>query len=351
MFKKKNPIGLDIGASYIKAVQLNDTKDGYELAFMGMVPIPPETIVEGAISNKDTITAAIKELINKGRVKADEAVISLSGHSSVIVKKITIPSMSAEELGVSIKVEAEQYIPFDINEVNIDFQILGGKPQEEGQMDVVLVAVKKNVISDYVEAVEASDLSPIIMDVDTFALSNMYEFNYDVSGGKNVALVNVGATKTNINILQNGYPIFTRDSAVGSNYHTETLERELSISREDAERLKLGRSVEGVSPEDAKSAIAGASEEIYTEIYRSFEYFRSSVGEEEVGGIVLSGGAALIKGFSDTMAERLGMPVEIADPFKNIRMPEKINLSYIKEIAPIAAVAVGLSLRRTGDKQ
>ncbi|MBI3592823.1 MAG: type IV pilus assembly protein PilM, partial [Nitrospirae bacterium] len=278
--RRKNPIGLDIGSTYIKAVQLNDTKEGCELAFMSMVPLQPEIIVDGAITDKNKLTAAIKELLKKAGVKGGEAVVGVSGHSSVIIKKITIPLMTAEELSASIKYEAEQYIPFDINDVNIDFQILGPKPDEEGQMDVVLVAVKKNVIMDFVEVVEKAGLDPIIMDVDSFALSNMYEANYDITGKRNVALVNVGASKTNINILQDGLPVFTRDSAMGSNHHTEALERALDVSREDAERLKMGQAVEGISSKDARAAIDSASDEIYTEIYRSFEFYRSSVGEE-----------------------------------------------------------------------
>ncbi|MCL5237947.1 MAG: pilus assembly protein PilM [Nitrospirae bacterium] len=350
-FKKRNPIGLDIGSSYIKAVQLNDTKTGYELAFAGVVPLQTEVIVDGAIADKDKLISSIKELLKKAGVKSGDAVVGVSGHSSVIIKKITIPVMTEEELSTSIKYEAEQYIPFDINDVNLDFQILGPKPDEEGQMDVVLVAVKKSVVNDYVEVIEKSGLAPAIIDVDPFALSNMYETNYSGAEDRIVALINIGASKTNINILQHGAPIFTRDSAIGGNHHTESLERALDISREDAERLKQGQSVDGVSPEGAQAAINAASDEIYTEIYRSFEYFRSSVGEEDIHEIVLSGGTALIKGFSATMSERLGMQVEVADPFRNIRIPEKLDVAYIKEIAPILSISVGLALRRIGDRE
>ncbi|MCL4537801.1 MAG: pilus assembly protein PilM [Nitrospirae bacterium] len=350
MFKKKNPIGLDIGSAYIKAVQINDTKSGYELALFGMIPIQPGIIGDGMIADKVKLTASIKELLKKAGIKRNDAVISVSGHSSVIIKKITIPLMTEDELGASIKYEAEQYVPFDINDVEIDFQILGPRPEEEGQMDVVLVAVKKAVIKDYRDAVAQAGLDPVIVDVDSFALSNMYEVNYGITEGKNIALINVGASTSNINILQNGQPVFTRDSAIGSNHHTEALERELGVSREDAERLKMGRSVEGVSPGDVQLAINSASEEIYAELYRSFEYFRSSVGEEDIDGVILSGGAAIIKGFPEAMAGRLGIEVEVADPFKNIRIPEKLDAAYIREIAPIAAVAVGLALRRVGDR-
>src|SRR5208283_755677 len=348
--KKRNPIGLDIGSSYIKAVQLNNAKEGYELSFISMLRLDRELITDGIITDKKKLAASIREALKPVGVKSGQVVFGVAGHSSVITKKIVMPLMTAEELGVSIKSEAEQYIPFDINDVNIDFEILGPKPDEAGQMDVLLVAAKKNVIAEYAEAVDMAGLAPLILDVDAFALSNMYELNYDSAGKKNIALVNVGAGKTNINVLQDGRLVFTRDSAMGSNYHTEMLQRDLDISLEDAERLKLGQSIAGVSPENAEAALAGASDEIYTEIYRSFEYFRSSVAEEEVGEVILSGGAALIKKFPELMAEKLGMQVELADPFKNIKIPEKLGPANIGKIAPMAAVALGLALRRAGDK-
>ena len=350
LLKKRNPIGLDIGSSYIKAVQLNNAKEGYELSFISMLRLDRELITDGIITDKNKLAASIREVLKPVGVKSGQVVFGVSGHSSVITKKIVMPLMTAEELGVSIKSEAEQYIPFDINDVNIDFEILGPKPDEAGQMDVLLVAAKKNVIADYAEVVDIAGLDPLILDVDAFALNNMYEQNYDSAGRKNVALVNVGASKTNINVISDGRLVFTRDSAMGSNYQNEMLERDLDISRDDAERFKLGQSVAGVSPEHAETVLAGASDEIYTEIYRSFDYFRSSVAEEEVDVVILSGGAALIKNFPEMLAEKLGVQVELADPFKKIKIPEKLGPVKILKLAPMAAVAVGLALRRAGDK-
>ncbi|TAN45118.1 MAG: type IV pilus assembly protein PilM [Nitrospirae bacterium] len=351
-FKKKNyVVGLDIGTSYVKMVQLKDVKEGgYELGFYDMMPLLPGTIAEGNITDKAQLTSVIRELMKKTGCKSADAVIGVSGHSSVIIKRITIPTMTEEELTNSIRYEAEQYIPFDIDDVNIDFQIIGPKQDEEGQMDVVLVAAKKNVITDYAEAAEEAGLNVILADVDSFALSNMYEFNYDTTAKRIVALINVGATNSIINILQDGLPVFTRDSAIGSGHHTDMLEEELSISKEDAERLKLGRAVDGVDPEQAQTIITNASEDIYGEISRSFDYFRSSVGFEEINGIILGGGAAVLKGFPEMMAERLGIEVELADPFKGLKIPDTLNKDFLKEMGPMAAVAVGLALRREDDK-
>jgi type IV pilus assembly protein PilM len=316
-----------------------------------MLPIQSDIITEGVVTDKDKLTAAIQELLKKTGLKKGDAVLGISGHASVIIKRITVPQMNEDELSLGIKYEAEQYIPFDINEVNIGFQMLGPKPQEAGQMEIVLVAVKKNVINDYAEVVANSGLTPIVVDVDAFALGNMYEINYDVREKRNVALVNVGASKTNISIIRDGLPVFTRDCGIGSNYQTEALMKALNISKENAERIKRGLAVEGIAHENAQMHVSNSSDEIYAEIYRSFEYFRSSVSEEELSGIVLSGGAALIKGFSEMMAERLGIPVEIADPFKKIKISKKLDAALIKDLAPIAAVAVGLALRRSGDRE
>ena len=345
---KKSTIGLDIGSRYLKVAQVDAGKDGYELSLFSMLPVERDIIGDGLVLNKAKLVDSLKALMSQAGIKKAEAVIGLSGHSAVITKVIKVPLITEEELGLNIKYEAEQYIPFDIKDVNIDFEILGPDPEEEGMMDVMLVAVKKSVMADYVDAVHQAGLTPVVVDVDSFAIGNVYEVNYGAPDKKNIALVNIGASKTNISILRKGLPVFMRDTAIGSNYHTEALERTLNISKDAAERVKLGEAAEGISIDSAREIINGASDEIYAEIYRSFEYFRSSVGDEDINGIVLSGGAALINGFAHLMSERLGIPVEVADVLKKIRKSERLE---VKEIAPITAVAVGLAMRRSGDRQ
>lgn len=348
--KKRKLIGLDIGSRYIKVVQLNDARAGYELALFDFVPIPPDVVNDGLIIDRDQLAAGIRELLKKVGLKTADAVLGVSGHSSVIIKRITLPLMTEDELSGSMRYEAEQYIPFDINDVSLDFQILGQKKGDEGQMDVVLVAVKRNVINDYVDVVRQTGLEPVVVDVDSFALSNMYEINYSPSDARNVALVNVGASITNINILQDGVPVFTRDSAIGSNHHNEALEKTLNLSKEDSEKAKRGYTVEGITAEDAQAVVNHSSHDIFAEIYRSFEYFRSSVSDEEIDKIILSGGAAMIGEFGSLMGERIGIPVEIANPFRRIEIPARMNAEFVRDMAPIAAVAVGLALRREGDR-
>lgn len=344
LWGKKSCIGLDIGSSYLKAVQLRDTKGGYELELFDILPLPPELIVDGAIIDSLRLVDSLKELVRKAKIKTKDVVISIAGHSSVIIKRVSLPDMSEEELSESIKFEAEQYIPFDIEDVNLDFQILGPR-EEPGQMDVILVAVKKDIINDYISVVNEAGLNCIIVDVNSFALENIFEVNYEIEPAKNIALVNIGASTINMNILRGGVSVFTRDSAVGSNLHTEVLQREFNLTYEVAERLKRGEAVENVSPEDAISVMDVASEEIIGEVNRSFEFFH-----EEISEVILSGGCALIKNFPKLFAEKIGVETKIIQPFKNIKIPKKFDIAYLEEIAPLLAVATGLALRRHGDR-
>lgn len=348
-FGRKGIIGLDIGSSHIKAVQLKESKGSYQLEHLGVITLQPELIVDGSILDSLRVVEAIKELLAQSGIRSKDTTIAVSGHSSVIIKRVTLPVMTEDELSESIKFEAEQHIPFDIDDVNLDFQILGLR-EEENQMDVLIAAVKKEKINEYVSIVREAGLNPLIVDVDAFALENMYEVNYEVKTGENVALVNVGASMININILREGISVFTRDSSVGSNLHTEALQKEFTISYENAEKLKHGEAVEGIPQEEVAAVLISASENIIMEISRSFDYFRSTTSNENVSEICLSGGGALIKDFPQLLSERTGMDVRIIEPFKNIRIPDRFDRGYLKKIEPLVAVAVGLALRRVGDR-
>lgn len=349
-WQNKGIIGLDIGSRHIKAVQLKELKEGYQMERLGVISLPPELIVDGSILDSMRVVESIKELITEAKIKARDATITVSGHSSVIIKRVTLPQMSEEELNESIKFEAEQYVPFDVEDVNLDFQILGQR-RDENQMDVLLVAVKKDKINEYVSVVRDAGLNPVIVDIDAFALENMYEVNYEVAENENVALVNIGASTININILRGGVTSFTRDSSIGSNLHTEALQREFTISYDDAERLKLGEAVEGVPQEEVGSVLMATSEDIIGEISRSFDYFRGTSSQAgDINEIILSGGSALVKDFSTLLSERIGVDVKIAEPFRNIRIPDTFDKGYLKRVGPIMAVASGLALRGVGDR-
>ncbi len=346
MFAKKiSNIGLDIGSSLIKGVQLQRKGNAYELIKFEMLPIKNGLIENGVIVDKNGLIDFLREFLRKANFFKNQSVIGLSGQHSLFIKRITVPLMTEDELRLSIKYEAQQHIPLDIDEVVIDFHIIGKVPYSESKMEILLVAVKKEYLNDYIEVIQNVGLKLVIVDANQSALSNMFEFNYGIPEDRNVALVDVGANITALSVIQNGVPIFWREVALGSNYHTEALMKAFNLNRGDAERLKKGLPIEGINQEDAKAVMVRASDEIYAEIYRSLEAFRSNFYNEEVNKIYLSGGSALIKDFAPMMSQRIDIMVEVVDPFKRISIPEKLNPQYIKEIAPIAGVAVGLALR------
>jgi len=349
LWGSKGIVGLDIGSRYVKAVQLKEAKEGYQLERVGIVSLLPELIVDGSILDSPRVVEAIRELISTTDIKSKDATISVSGHSSVIIKRIALPQMSEEELNESIKFEAEQYVPFDIEDVNLDFHILGQR-EEQDQMDVLVVAVKKDKINEYVSVVREAGLNPVIVDVDAFALENMYEINYEINAEENIALINIGASTINMNLLKGGVSVFTRDSSVGGNLHTEALQREFTIAYDDAEKLKHGEAVEGISQDDVASVLISASEDIIAEISRSFDYFRGATSQEDVHEIILSGGCALVKDFIPLLSERVGVDVKVIEPFKHIHIPDTFDRGYIKKVEPLVAVATGLALRRVGDR-
>jgi len=346
--RKIEPIALDIGSTFIKLVQLKGSGKNYSLAKFGMVPLPAEVIVEGAVMDANRVSEAIKELLVAQKIKTKEVILSVSG-SSVIIKRISIADMTDEELAESIKWEAEQYIPFSIDDVNVDFQKLG-PGAAEGQADVLLVAVKKDKINDYVNLVKDAGLEPVVVDVDAFALANMCELNYEMEAGI-TALLNIGASVMNINILRDGVSIFTRDITVGGNRYTEALQRDAGLSYDDAEKIKRNESVDGADRDQLTGIIATVTEDIVGEIQRSFDFFRSTTGSDKVSRVLLSGGCAKISQFTKVLSERLEIPVDIINPFKNIKVdPKYFEAGFISDAAPLAAIAVGLAMRRPSDR-
>lgn len=348
--RKRGVIGLDVGSSSIKLVELGETKNGYKLQNLGILPLPPEAIVDGALMDSVTIIDTIRELINSTKTKTKDVVASVSGHS-VIVKKISLPVMSESELEESIQWEAERYIPFDINDVNIDFQIFGSSSENPEVMDVVLVAAKKDIINDYVSVITEAGLNPVVIDVDAFAIENMLEANYEIEKDEAVAIANVGASITNINILKNRMTAFTRDIFKGGNQITEEIQRQLHIDYEEAEKIKVGSKIDASSQPIIQNVLREASESLAMEIGNSIEFFQSTTTYEKISKLYLSGGGAKIKDFDIILQQQIGIPVEIVNPFKKIEYSEKnFDLEYLREIGPMMAVGVGLATRKVGDK-
>ncbi len=229
MFRRaKSLVGLDIGSSAVKAVELKPVGRGYRVAAYGSEPLPPDSIVDGAIIDGAAVADAIRRLFDSRGIRTKDVAASLSGNA-VIVKKITLPTMTEAELAESIYWEAEQYIPFEIQDVNLDYQVLEGGANGNGTMEVLLVAAKKEKIADYTGVIAQAGRTAVVIDVDAFALQNAYEVNYGMEPGSVIVLLNAGASATNINILSGEQSVFTRDVSIGGNAYTEALQRELSL--------------------------------------------------------------------------------------------------------------------------
>jgi len=360
--KKNHLVGLDIGSHSIKLVEIEDTKKGRILKNFGIIGLPQEAIVEGTIKEIGIVSSAIKTLYKNLKVKNKNVVTSISGYS-VIVKKISIPKQDEAELETSIQDEAEQYIPFDINDVNLDYEVLtllaasekkGEEESEKGDkgiMDVMLVAAKKDIVEDYVSLLHLTGLSPAILDVDAFALQNAFELcTGNVSGC--YAIVNVGAEELGINAIKDGISIFTRDSSYGGYQINEAIMSKFDVPYDEAEKIKLGGG-------KLETKERGMLEEVFTsvvsgwvnEIKRALDFLATTYPDQAIEKIYISGGSCRIPGFQKYLEMETDIPVEELNPFANLQISEKVfDPKYLSYMAPQAAVAVGLALRSIGDK-
>lgn len=355
MFKWNKPLAaIDIGSHSIKLIQLKKTGKNYHLQHFGVMPLKNESIVDGTIMDAGAVIECIRNLVQMERITTRDVVTSVSGQS-VIVKKIRIQQMSEKELSESITWEAEQHIPFEISDVNLDFQIVPTQADHndphDNRMDVILVAARKSKMEDHIGVLNEAGLNPVIVDTDVFAIENEFEINGEPDD-EVTALVDVGASAMNINVLQSGTTLFQHDIAIGGNRYNEALQNEFDMSYEEAEALKMGvgfteeRGLEQVLP-----MLVAVSEELCDELKRSLDFFRSTAENVAIKKIVLSGGCARMKGLEVLFSNRLRMPVEIANPFRNIHYSGKIfDPEYLQDMAPMAAVGIGLAMRRMDDR-
>jgi len=279
--KKKDVIGIDVGSSSIKMVHLKEAKGSFQLASLGLAVLPSEAIVDNAIMDSSAIVDIVKGLLESHKLKTKNVATSVSGHS-VIIRKIQLPIMTEEEMEASIQWEAEQYIPFEISEVNLDFQILGPDANDASLMNVILVAAKKDFVNDYVALFKECGLNPQVMDIDCFAVENVYEVNYGTTEGEIVVLIDMGASSMNVNVLRGGMSVFTRDIQVGGSAYNEEIQKRLGLNNEDAETVKLGGEIADVLPEAVAEVMEDATESLTQEVQRSIDFFSATSSDEKV---------------------------------------------------------------------
>lgn len=354
--KTKSLVGLDIGSSSVKVCELQQIGKGgpvrYRLQKLGWVPLPADAIVDGDIMDSNAVSSAIRQVLAEQKIKAKDVAISVSGQQ-VMVKKVTFPRMSQAELAESVRWEAESFFPAGqgLDSYALDYYLIEERAAE-GNMDVVLVACRKDKLESYVSCVAQAGCSPKVVDVDVFAIQNAYEAS--VSGGGRdevVALVNLGATFTNLTMMVGGKSVFWRDMAWGSSRYSEKLMEDWGVTREAAELLKRQKPGEGREPEEVQPSINAVSDAFSEELSRTLDFFKSSFKVDRLDRVLLCGGGSMIQGLVDVLSDRLRVSVDRLNPFQLIEIDGRTeDPTAVRELSGGAAVVVGLALRQVGDR-
>ena len=346
-----NCVGLDIGSSSIKMLQVKVTAKSIQLLDFGIEPLPPQTIVDGSIMDQAVVVDAIRRLRATLGIRNKQVATAISGHS-VIIKKIQVPQMALEELGAQLQIEAEQHIPFRADEVEMDHQLVNPR-NAQGMMELLLVAAKKEIIADYTQVIREAKLQPAVMDVAAFTMQNAFEVSYEAVAGESVALINIGAAISNINIITDGASIFTRDVTVGGGAFTEEIQKRVHVNHEEAEHFKIGLSAgatDGI-PDGVDEIMNEVAESMAGKLQRTLDFFLASSSDLTLSRMYLCGGSAKVPALQRILAERSRVPVEIIDPFRRLTIDEsRFDMDFIRAHAAEATVGLGLALRRQGDR-
>ena len=346
----KQCIGLDIGSSCVKAVQLRRKNAGWALHAFGMQPLVPQTIVDGTIMDQSAVSEAVRQLWSRLKLKQKEVAIAIAGHS-VIIKKIAVPMMRPEELAANIRNEAEHHIPFGRDDVEIDYHVTN-PATASGQTELLLVAAKKEVVADYIQVVKDAHLSPQVVDVAAFASQNGFEVNYTLDPRETIVLINIGAAISNINIVRSSVSLFTRDVTIGGNAFTEEIQKQMGIASDEAEAYKVGgnQTEDGVVPQEVLRVMEGVAEVMAGEFQRSLDFFLATTAEANVTRIVLAGGTSKVTSLHRAIERRSRLPVEVADAWRRVEIDPSLDRTYLAAHAPEALIGVGLAMRAQGDK-
>jgi len=344
-------VALDIGSSSIKMVEAAVDKNGYRVLSLGILPLPVNAIQNNMVVDSKPVVEAIRKLIGENGVKSKQVISAVPGRA-VIMKKVQMPKQEPAELEANIEFEAQNVIPENLENVNLDHQVLS-QSDDGNRMDVLLVAVKKEIVNSYADTIEEAGLTAAVMDVDYFALENMYEANYatDAESGV-VGLIHIGAQYTSITLLHNGISTFTGDLSIGGGSFTDGLAKQLNVGVESAEAFKMTGLLEGKKGVDLTAALRPSSEELAEEIRRTVSLYGAVPSEDGDGlkTIYMSGGGAKLTGLRVLLEERMGVPVRLSEPFRGFNVNKNIDRDYLVESAPYFAVGAGLSIRRPADK-
>jgi type IV pilus assembly protein PilM len=350
MGEGKNLIGVDIGTSSIKVCQLKESRRGHTLTRFGYTALPPQTIVDGQVMDAGVVVESLNKVWRDAKIRQRDVAISVSGQS-LIIRKITVPMMTPAELDEQIHWEAEQHIPFQIQDVQVDYQVLRRRP-EASQMDLLLVAAKKDAIDEYAQVVRDAKLRPVVCDIDAFTVQNLYEYNRGLPEGQTIALLNVGAAKASFNIISNGVSGFSREITTGGNAVTDEIQKQLSVPFDQAEAYKCGGvpgidGQPGMVPEQVQTIIETGCDTIAAEIQRSLDFFMATSGDAEVSRILLTGGSAALPALGPAVERRTRIPVEVWNPVERVMVDAKnLDVALLQRHVSQLGVALGLALRK-----
>ena len=348
-FRQQNAfLVLDIGSSSVKLAEVHHGSSGPRVVALGLAPLPPTAIQSNVIQEEAAVVDAIRKLVTEKKTRSTQVITAVPG-PAVIVKKVILPAQSGAAVEAAVLAEAGQLIPDSLDNVNLDYQVID-LIETGNKMEVLVVSVKREIVVSYVETIRAAGLEPVVVDVDYFALENMFEANYDHPDGHPVALVNIGARYSSINIMKVGRSTFTGDVPIGGAEYNDALTRQLGVSPADADALKQGRKAGAVEVAAVEPVLTSVTEFLVEEIQRALSFFWTAATDEPLGGIILSGGTAHMPGLAGQLTERLGCAVEIANPFRRLRIDHGADRTLAEAMGPALAVTAGLATRRPGDK-
>lgn len=347
-FSGNKVLGLDIGSSSIKIAEMDVGRNGGKLVNFGIVPTPPNALNGGDISDVSALSLAIKSLTKEIRTSRTNAAVGMFG-TAVIVKKISIPRIDVDLVADQVRWEAEQYIPFDPSSISLAHHVINPTATSE-TMDILLIAAQNELVSVYSKVVSGAGLKLTVLDVSSFALANLFEFNYGRAPGQTVGILNVGAAITNFVVITDGEVVFSRDMPIGGQNYTNDLHKEMGVTLPEAESLKLSASAGGAVPDEVHSIISATTEMLSEEIRNSFDFFAGSAGGNTIAQVFYTGGGASTLGLVKNVSQVTRLKFEWMNPFLRIQSGnKKLSPAYLEQIAPYCAIAVGLAMRKAGD--
>ena len=343
--KSKQVLGLDISSTTVKLLELSQTGSRYRVESYAVCSLPQDAVIEKGVHDVDGVSNAIRTVVAQSRTKLKNVAAAVAG-SSVITKLIDMPKgLSEDDMETQLTLEADQYIPYPLDEVAIDFEIQGPSPESDEQVEVLLAACRRETIETRVEAIEGSDLVPKIMDVEAYAMERAFtqiKNQLDLEEDSTVAIVDIGATMTTLSVLNSGQTIYTREQLFGGKQLTDEIMRRYGLPLEEAGLAKK----QGGLPDDYEPEVLEPFKDaVVQQVARSLQFFFSSSQYNDVDHIILAGGVASMEGLEELVQERLGTPTSVANPFAGMSISSRVNQVALNSDAPAMMIACGLALR------